>query len=94
MTKTRLLPGLFLAALLVVAQGALTLHAFGHEPGAPQGKVCGTCVTASQLAAGSVDTGTGETLEPALQRFFPTANRDFEFVHTAPVRQRGPPSSS
>jgi len=83
-----------LTALLIGAQGALALHAFEHDPGAPQGKVCGTCVTASQLAAGSVDTGTGEALEPALQRFIPTANRGFEPVHTAPVRQRGPPSSS
>ena len=92
--RFRLLPGLLLAALLIGAQGALALHAFEHDAGAPQGKVCTTCVTASQLAAGSVDTHAGDTLEPALQIFVPTASRGFESVHTVPVRQRGPPSSS
>lgn len=94
MTRTRLLPGLLLAALLIGAQGALALHAFEHDPGAPQGKVCTTCITASQLNAGSVDTLTGDALEPALQIFIPTARRGFEIAHSAPVRQRGPPSSS
>ncbi len=94
MMKTRLLPGLLLATLLLVAQGALALHAFEHDPGAPQGKVCGTCVTGSQLAAGSVDSGTRETLEPVRHSFTPTASRGFDSVHTATVRQRGPPSSS
>ena len=93
MTTARLLPGLFLAALLIGAQGALALHAFEHEPGAPQGKVCDTCVTASQLAAAGVDMPAGDTLEPAEQPFIPTAFRGFESVHTATVRQRGPPSS-
>jgi hypothetical protein len=88
------LPGLLLAALLVGAQGALALHAFEHDPGTPQGKVCSTCVTASQLAAGSVDILTGDAPEPAPRIFITTASRGFESVHTATVRQRGPPSSS
>ena len=91
--KTRLMPGLLVAALLIAAQGALALHAFEHDPGAPQGKVCVTCVTASQLAAGSVDMHTGDLPEPAPQLFIPTASRGFESAHTAPVRQRGPPPS-
>lgn len=91
--QTRLLSGLLLAAVLVAAQGALALHAFEHDPGAPQGKVCTTCVTASQLAAGSVDIHTGDAPEPAPQIFIPTAIRGFESVHTADVRQRGPPLS-
>ena len=85
--NTRLLPGLFLAALLIGAQGAVVLHTFEHEPGVPVGKVCGTCVTATQLAAGGVD------MPAARQLFAPTAYRGFESVHTATVRQRGPPSS-
>lgn len=89
---TRLLPGLFLAALLIAAQGALALHAFEHDSGAPQGKVCTTCVTASQLAAGSVDIHVSVAPEPARHCFTPTAHRSFESVHTATVRQRGPPS--
>ena len=90
--KTRLLPGLFLAALLVAAQGALALHAFEHDPGAPQGKVCTACITASQLAAGSVDIHVGVAPEPARHCLIPAANCSFEAVHTATVRQRGPPS--
>ena len=94
MTKTRLLPGLFLAALLIAAQAVLALHAFEHEPGAPQGKVCTACVTASQLAAGSVDIHVGDVPEPVRHVLVPAAGRDFESVHTATVRQRGPPPSS
>ena len=94
MKKTRRLPGLFLAALLIGAQGALVVHAFEHDPGAPPGKVCGACVAASQLAAGSIDNHAGDALEPARQLPIPTASRGFDFVHTAPVRQRGPPSSN
>ena len=92
--KTRLLSGLFLAALLIAAQGALALHEFEHDPGAPQGKVCTTCVTASQLAAGSVDIHVGIAPEPARHCFIAAASRSFESVHTATVRQRGPPVSS
>ena len=92
--KTRLLPGLTLAALLVGAQGVLALHAFEHDPGAPQGKVCTVCVTASQLSAASVDSHIGEAPEPAPHFFIPAASRSFDPVHTATVRQRGPPSSS
>lgn len=69
------------------------LHTFEHDPGAPINKVCGTCVTASQLAAGGVDTPAGESLAPARAFFLPTAFRGFESVHTATVRQRGPPAS-
>lgn len=92
--NTRLLPGLFVTVLVIAAQGALALHAFEHDPGAPQGKVCGTCVTAGQLAAGSVDTSAGESLLPSRQRFVPAAKRGFESRHATPVRQRGPPASS
>ena len=92
--KTRLMPGLLVAALLIAAQGALAIHAFEHEPGTPQGKVCTTCVTATQLDAGSVDMHAGDPPEPAPQLSIPTASRGFDSVHTAPVRQRGPPSSS
>lgn len=92
--KTRALTGLFLATLLIAAQGALALHAFEHEPGSTQGKVCGACVTASQPAAGGVDAPTGEALEPAGKVFSPPAFRSLESVQAAVVRQRGPPSSS
>jgi hypothetical protein len=90
--KTRLLSGLFLATLLIAAQGLLALHAFEHDPGAPQGKVCGVCVTASQLAAASVDIHVGDAPAPAPHLFVPASSHGFESVHTATVRQRGPPS--
>ena len=92
--KTRPLTGFVFAVLLIAAQGALALHAFEHDPGAPQGKVCGTCVTASQLAAGSVDSHAGESLPPSKQLFVPAAHRGFESRHAVPVRQRGPPPFS
>ena len=91
--NTRLLPGLIVTALVIAAQCVLVLHAFEHDPGAPQGKVCGTCVAAGQLAAGSVDNHAGESLLPSRQLFVPAAPRDFESRYAAPVRQRGPPSS-
>ena len=92
--KNRLLPGLIAAVFVIASQGALALHALEHDPGAPLGTVCGTCVTASQLAAGSVDSQAGEiALPPARQFFIQAAQRGFESRHTAPVRQRGPPSS-
>ena len=90
--KARLLPGLFFAALLIAAQGALALHAFEHDPGAPQGKVCTTCVTASQLAAGSLDTHAGDLPEPAPQLFIPATTCGFESAQSTPARQRGPPA--
>ena len=80
-----------LAALLIGAQGALALHAFEHDLGAPPGKVCGTCVTASQLAAGSIDSHAGESLPPFRQPNVAAASRGFASTHTPPVRQRGPP---
>lgn len=92
--NARLLPGLIVTVLVIAAQGALALHAFEHDPGAPQGKVCGTCVTALQLAAGSVDSHAGESLAPSRQLFAPAAHRGFESRHAAPVRQRGPPPAS
>ena len=92
--KTRLLPGLFLAALLIAAQGVLALHAFEHEPGTPQGKVCTACITASQLSAGSVDIHAGDAPEPVRHVLAPAVSRGFESVHAAIVRQRGPPPYS
>jgi hypothetical protein len=93
MDKPRLLPGLLLAALLIAAQSALLLHAFEHDPGAPQGKVCGTCVTGHQLAAGSVGEPAPDVLEPAAQTFYPAAHGGFHTWHTSTARQRGPPAT-
>jgi hypothetical protein len=93
MDKPRLLPGLLLAALLIGAQSALLLHAFEHDPVAPQGKVCGTCVTGSQLAAGSVDEPAPDVLEPAAQVFLPALQGGFHTLHTSTARQRGPPAT-
>jgi hypothetical protein len=90
--KTGLLPALLLAALLIGAQGALALHAFEHDPGAPQSKVCTTCITASQLAAGSVDTPITDAPEPVRQLFIPAATRGFDSAQSTTARQRGPPS--
>ena len=93
MDKPRLLPGLLLAALLIAAQSALLLHAFEHDPGAPQGKVCGTCVTGGQLAAGSVDNPAPDATEPAAHGLVAHADGGFDCLHTSTARQRGPPAT-
>jgi hypothetical protein len=93
MDKPRLLPGLFLAVLLIVAQSALALHAHEDDPTATQGKVCAACVTAGQLAGGSLDDPAPGALEPAAQVLVPTANGDFETQPAPAARQRGPPAT-
>ena len=86
-----LMPNLLLAALLLFAQFGLSLHDFGHEPGAPQGKVCSTCVTASQLSAASVDTHTQEVIVPATWHHRPEQYDGPTSAALLLVRQRGPP---
>ena len=93
MDKSRLLPGLLLAALLIAAQGALALHAFEHDPGAPQGKVCGTCITGAQLAAGSLDDPAPDALEPTAHVPVPDAGGGFDSLRAWSARQRGPPTT-
>jgi hypothetical protein len=93
MDKPRLLPGLLLAALLIAAQSALALHAHEDDPAATQGKVCTACVTAGQLAGGSVDDPAPDALEPSAQVLVPAAHGDFASLPAPTARQRGPPTT-
>lgn len=90
--KPGLLPNLLLAALFITAQAAAALHAFEHDLGVPQGKVCTTCATASQLAGACVDTQAVHDLEPACCSFAYALNGNFHSIRAVVVRQRGPPA--
>lgn len=81
-----------LAALLIAAQLGATVHAFEHDPGAPQSKPCSACVTATQLAAALVDAHTTAAVDSSC--FPPTINLPARFDSTDVVvaRQRGPPT--
>jgi hypothetical protein len=89
--KSGLIPNLLLAALLLSAQFGSLLHAFEHDPGAPQGKVCSTCATASQLSSACVDTHADHTIVPAGGHYL--VEHDTGSISTGVifVHQRGPP---
>lgn len=92
MTDTaRCWPGLLLALMLVAAQFSAAMHAYAHDPGAPQTKTCSTCATVAQLGVGAVDN-TPELALPRTTLIYPNP-RDLD---PAPAsrpaqRQRGPP---
>ena len=89
--KRRAWPSLLLAALLATAQVAAAVHAFAHDPGAPQTKTCGTCVTVAQLGAATVDT-TPDFALPHRHAVFPLQRHHDIAVACFPAhRQRGPP---
>jgi hypothetical protein len=89
--KSGLIPNLLLAVLLLSAQFGSLLHAFEHDPGAPQGQYCSACATANQLSSACVDTHTDQALIPGGDRY--RAEHDRGFVRTTHilVHQRGPP---
>lgn len=89
--KSGLIPNLLLAALLLSAQFGSLLHAFEHDPGAPQAKYCSTCATASQLSSACVDMHTDQAIVPGRNGFL--LERGTSRVSTAVVliHQRGPP---
>ena len=89
--KRRAWPSLLLAALLATAQFATVVHAFAHDPGAPQAKTCSTCVTVAQLGAATVDT-TPDYALPRWHAAYPLEHRHRIAVASFPAhRQRGPP---
>lgn len=86
-----LFPGLLLAALLVGAQFAMVVHAFEHDVGAPQGKVCSTCLTAAQLGAASLDSPVATEIRPLPVAWVTAAVCGWTSRHVLTARQRGPP---
>ena len=89
--KRRAWPSLLLATLLATAQFATVVHAFAHDPGAPQAKTCGTCVTVAQLGAATVDTTPVFAL-PCRHAAYSLEHWQHIAVASYPAhRQRGPP---
>lgn len=85
------MPNLLLAALLLSAQFGALLHAYEHDPGAPQAKVCSTCTTASQLSSACVDTHEDQVIVPS-GACCPTADETRPgSVGPVLVHQRDPP---
>jgi len=90
-TKRRAWPSLLLAVLLATAQFATVVHAFAHDPGAPQAKTCGTCVTVAQLGAATVDTTPDYDL-PRRHAAYSLDHHHCIAIASSPAhRQRGPP---
>jgi hypothetical protein len=85
------MPAFLLAALLVGAQLSVAVHAFEHDLGAPQGKVCSTCATAAQLGAASVDHPAVEGPQRVLTTHRPVADITGTSLDIPAARQRGPP---
>ncbi len=86
-----ILPAGLIAALLLVAQLGAVIHAYDHDYGAPQAKVCKTCIGFDQLASAGVDCCGDAALparrsEPARHGMSPARS-----VPTPIARQRGPP---
>ena len=93
-TKRRAWPSLLLAALLATAQFATVVHAFAHDPGAPQAKTCSTCVTVAQLGAATVDT-TPDFALPRRHTAYSLERHQHIAIASFPAhRQRGPPPAS
>jgi len=81
-----------LTALLVAGQAGAVLHAFEHDAGIPQGKVCATCVTASQLGVASIDNAVTVDLKPPSVPHDSVAAPTCRSRHVLVARQRGPPT--
>jgi hypothetical protein len=77
--------------LLIIAQAGAIAHAFEHDPGMHQDKICASCVTASQLSSACV----GSVTVPEFHFSVSFLDRSRQvFATTACVqipRQRGPP---
>jgi len=90
---SRLLPNLLLAVLLVAAQFGAALHAFEHDIGALQGKVCSTCVTAAQLGTAAIDDPEVHAARPAITIFPAVATLSGQSRRLLVARQRAPPAT-
>jgi hypothetical protein len=88
---SHLLANFVLAALLVTAQLGAVVHAFEHEPGTPQAKVCATCVAATNLGAATVGQPSTLLLAPGRFVFAPATVTAVLSVSLPAARQRGPP---
>jgi hypothetical protein len=86
-----LLANFVLATLLVAAQLGAVAHAFEHEPGTTQTKVCAACVAATNLGSATVGQSSTLLLAPARFFFAPARVPAVLSVSLPAARQRGPP---
>jgi len=91
--KPGLLPNLLLVTLLLTAQVGSILHAFEHDPGASQGKVCSACTAAGQLSSACVETQSHDELVPFSCGISMLFDSGFISTHSILVHQRGPPAT-
>ena len=91
--KPGLLPNLLLVTLLLTAQFGSLLHAYEHDPGAPQGTICPACATASQLSSACIDAQSHDELVPISCGIGMPFDTGFTSTHSILVHQRGPPAT-
>lgn len=89
--QTRFVASLVLAAVLVGAQAVVAAHALDHDAGLLQGKVCASCVAASQLASACIENSPPTHVSAFGPVFNSTATPDRIMLRSLVVRQRGPP---
>ena len=89
--ESGLIPNLLLAILLISAQFGSLLHAFEHDPGAPQAKYCSACATASQLSSACIDVHSDQAIVPARTGFLVERRASLVSAAVILVHQRGPP---
>jgi hypothetical protein len=88
------LPAILLALVLVAAQFSAVMHAYTHDPGAPQAKTCSTCITAAQLGAAAVNNSPDLILPPSTGTYFRHLQREEAHAQYPAQRQRGPPPAT
>ncbi len=86
-----LLPTGLFAVVLLAAQLGAAMHAYDHDFGAPQAKVCKTCIGFDQLASGGVDCPGDGALPVRRSKPARSSISPAHFVPTPAARQRGPP---
>ena len=89
--QTRFITSLLLAVVLIAAQLVVAAHALDHDPAQLQGKVCASCVAASQLGSASIDHAPPPHVGEFTPVFHFTSVRNYDALHLPVVRQRGPP---
>ena len=89
--ESGLMPNLLLAILLISAQFGSLLHAFEHDPGAPQAKYCVACATASQLSAACIDMHSDHAMVPARKALLAVHGASLVGTAVILVHPRGPP---
>jgi hypothetical protein len=79
--------------LLITAQTGAIAHSYEHELGIAQDTTCASCATASQIAAGCIDTGVVQDIKRFISGHDVGPYMPGNSNCALTVRQRGPPQS-